>query len=35
VLLHPAPLAYEVRASYGEMSRRSGFAQQRTTFGYP
>ena len=26
VLLHPPPLAREFSASYGEMSRRSGFA---------
>ena len=26
MLLHPPPLASEFRASYGEMSRRSGFA---------
>ena len=26
VLLHPPPLASEMRASYGEMSRRSGAA---------
>jgi hypothetical protein len=28
VLLHPPPLACAVRASYGEMSRRSGFAAE-------